>query len=131
MCGCSSTTRMCAGPRLFCSPTSSASRSSISVRSLVQRAASGVKADLRVNLTGAPVQLPGATATTETSRRFHAPARICAGPARRIRMSATETPPVWDLSDLYSGLDDPRIQTDLQDVLQRAQAFEAQYRGKI
>ena len=46
-------------------------------------------------------------------------------------MSATETPPVWDLSDLYSSLDDPRIQSDLQEVLQRAEAFEAQYRGKI
>ena len=37
----------------------------------------------------------------------------------------------WNLHDLYSGVDDPRITHDLDDALRRAQAFEASYRGKI
>lgn len=47
--------------------------------------------------------------------------------------TAPETLPAvrWDLSDLYSGLDDPRIAADNEAVLQRAQAFEAKYRGQI
>jgi len=38
---------------------------------------------------------------------------------------------VWDLSDLYGGVDDPAIARNLETALQRAQAFEATYRGKI
>ncbi|HVS40162.1 MAG TPA: M3 family oligoendopeptidase [Gemmataceae bacterium] len=37
----------------------------------------------------------------------------------------------WDLGDLYAGLDDPKIDHDLQTALQRARVFEAAYRGKI
>lgn len=37
----------------------------------------------------------------------------------------------WDLSDYYAAVDDPRIEADLAAALQRAQAFEATYRGKI
>jgi oligoendopeptidase F len=37
----------------------------------------------------------------------------------------------WDLSDLYDGVDDPRILIDLQAALGRAAAFENAYRGKI
>jgi oligoendopeptidase F len=37
----------------------------------------------------------------------------------------------WDLDDLYHGVDDPRIQGDLDAAQQRAQAFETAYRGKI
>jgi oligoendopeptidase F len=37
----------------------------------------------------------------------------------------------WDLSDLYGGVDDPRIGADLDAALKRAQAFEARYRGQI
>jgi oligoendopeptidase F len=37
----------------------------------------------------------------------------------------------WDLSDLYAGLDDPKIKSDLAAALERAQAFESAYRGKI
>lgn len=37
----------------------------------------------------------------------------------------------WDLGDLYSGLDDPRIEQDLLLAQQRAQAFESRYRGTI
>ncbi len=37
----------------------------------------------------------------------------------------------WDLSDLYSGPDDPAIEGDLDAALARARAFETSYRGKI
>lgn len=37
----------------------------------------------------------------------------------------------WDLSDLYRGVDDPRLTADQEDSLQRARVFEATYRGKI
>lgn len=37
----------------------------------------------------------------------------------------------WHLGDLYADVDDPRIQADLQQALERARAFEARYRGKI
>jgi oligoendopeptidase F len=37
----------------------------------------------------------------------------------------------WELSDLYAGVDDPAIGHDLDNALQRAQAFESAYRGKI
>ncbi len=38
---------------------------------------------------------------------------------------------VWDLSDLYAGVDDPRLTADLDSALERARAFEARYRGRI
>lgn len=37
----------------------------------------------------------------------------------------------WDLSDLYRGADDPKLTADQDNSLQRAQKFEATYRGKI
>ena len=37
----------------------------------------------------------------------------------------------WDLNDLYSGVDDPRITRDLEAARKRAQLFEATYRDKI
>ena len=37
----------------------------------------------------------------------------------------------WDLGGLYAGVDDATIEQDLQASLQRAQAFETAYRGKI
>jgi oligoendopeptidase F len=37
----------------------------------------------------------------------------------------------WDLSDLYSGVHDPRIEQDLESALTRAKAFEAAYRGAL
>lgn len=39
--------------------------------------------------------------------------------------------PSWDLSELYDGVDDPRIDQDLQTALSNAQAFESTYRGKV
>lgn len=37
----------------------------------------------------------------------------------------------WDLSDLYSGLDDPALERDLSSALERAHAFEQKYRGRV
>jgi len=42
------------------------------------------------------------------------------------------TPPVtWDLSDLYQGIDDPKIDADLNALEERAQAYAETYRGRI
>jgi len=37
----------------------------------------------------------------------------------------------WDLSDLYSGLKDKKIERDIKDLFQKSEAFEKKYRGKI
>jgi oligoendopeptidase F len=37
----------------------------------------------------------------------------------------------WDLSDLYAGPEDPRVEADLDAAHGRARAFESRYRGKI
>ncbi len=39
--------------------------------------------------------------------------------------------PSWDLSELYAASDDPRIDADLAEVLALAQAFEADYKGRL
>jgi oligoendopeptidase F len=44
------------------------------------------------------------------------------GPARGVR---------WDLSDLYAGPDDPRIEADLATGLERAKRFAAAHRGRV
>lgn len=53
--------------------------------------------------------------------------------------TATETAPVpdlhndvhWNLSDLYSGIDDPRIDQALEAAQARAEQFQADYKGRI
>ncbi|HEY3085387.1 MAG TPA: M3 family oligoendopeptidase [Candidatus Dormibacteraeota bacterium] len=37
----------------------------------------------------------------------------------------------WNLSDLFASPDDPEIEASLQQQLERAQAFEAKYKGKV
>ena len=37
----------------------------------------------------------------------------------------------WDLSDLYAGATDPKLDADLSEARQRAQAFESRWRGQI
>lgn len=37
----------------------------------------------------------------------------------------------WDLSDLYRDLDDPELEKDLMEALQRAQAFEGRFRSEM
>lgn len=39
--------------------------------------------------------------------------------------------PVWDLADLYAGNDDPRLKADLDRARQQAEAFEADFKGKL
>jgi oligoendopeptidase F len=39
--------------------------------------------------------------------------------------------PSWDLSELYNGINDPKIDADLADGLALAQAFEADYKGRL
>jgi oligoendopeptidase F len=46
-------------------------------------------------------------------------------------MTHTPTLPSWDLSDLYAGVDDPRIQQDLDAALAAAKVFQMDYQGKI
>lgn len=42
------------------------------------------------------------------------------------------TPPVtWDLTDLYAGADDPKIDADLQSLEERAKTFAETYRGRL
>jgi oligoendopeptidase F len=37
----------------------------------------------------------------------------------------------WDLTDLYSGADDPRLAQDLDQALERAETLGARYRGRV
>src|SRR5207249_2012050 len=37
----------------------------------------------------------------------------------------------WDLSELYQGPDDPRLEADLVEARRRAEAFAQAYRGKV
>lgn len=37
----------------------------------------------------------------------------------------------WDLSDLYAGIEDPKIEKDIKNIEKRARAFEKEYRNKI
>jgi oligoendopeptidase F len=38
---------------------------------------------------------------------------------------------LWNLSDLYAGIDDPQIDQDIQAIDQRAEQFASDYRGKV
>jgi oligoendopeptidase F len=46
-------------------------------------------------------------------------------------MSNSAAGVAWDLRDLYSGINDPKIAADLAAARKSAEAFEAKYRGKI
>ncbi|MDH3686483.1 MAG: M3 family oligoendopeptidase [Myxococcales bacterium] len=37
----------------------------------------------------------------------------------------------WNLSDLYAGVDDPKLDADLASALKRSQAFAKRYRGRV
>jgi oligoendopeptidase F len=43
----------------------------------------------------------------------------------------TSNLPSWDLNDLYAGPDDPALQRDMKETLDRAVEFENRYRGRI
>jgi oligoendopeptidase F len=48
-----------------------------------------------------------------------------------VRASSSAAGIAWDLGDLYSSVDDPGIEKDLGSAMDRAQAFESDFRGKI
>lgn len=59
-------------------------------------------------------------------------ARCCRAGNRNNPMTQTaETDVSWDLSDLFTGPDDPRIDQTLQDAKTQAEAFAATYQGRI
>ena len=39
--------------------------------------------------------------------------------------------PTWDLSDLYDGVDDSRLDSDLNSMADQAAQFEEKYKGRI
>lgn len=42
-----------------------------------------------------------------------------------------DSPQEWDLSDLYQGFDDPKLEQDLESLQQEAADFRSQFRGKV
>ena len=42
-----------------------------------------------------------------------------------------EDRPEWDLSDLYSGPDDPGLEADLSQAMKEAKVFQGRYRGRL
>ena len=52
-----------------------------------------------------------------------------ASPAKTLKSGSEGV--AWDLSDLYSGLNDSRIERDTNGLIKKSAAFEKKYRGKI
>ena len=51
--------------------------------------------------------------------------------ASRRRRAMLGALPVWDLSDLYRGMDAPEVKRDLERGAAMSAAFEARYKGKL
>ncbi len=52
--------------------------------------------------------------------------------ARRVaETEALETLPVWDLSDLYAGMEAPEVSSDLERSARLSEAFQARYKGRL
>lgn len=51
--------------------------------------------------------------------------------ASQAQHGAGDTLPRWDLSALYSGMEDPALAQDLADAQAQASAFSARYQGKL
>ncbi|MFT9400619.1 M3 family oligoendopeptidase [Acetobacter sp.] len=51
--------------------------------------------------------------------------------ASQAQHGAGDTLPRWDLSALYSGMEDPALAQDLADAQTQASAFSARYQGKL
>ena len=62
---------------------------------------------------------------------------LCAGPLEDVEENdivSTENTnglPTWDLSDLYDGVDDSRLDSDLNAMADQAAQFEEKYKGRI
>ena len=48
-----------------------------------------------------------------------------------MSQAATETPPEWDLADLYDGPDAPALEADVEEAAARAKAFNGRYAGTL
>jgi oligoendopeptidase F len=48
-----------------------------------------------------------------------------------VSTESTNNLPTWDLSDLYTGIDDPQLDKDLDGLIDKAAAFEEKYKGRI
>lgn len=48
-----------------------------------------------------------------------------------MTIAAIEAPQEWDLSDLYQGFNDPKLEQDLQSLQTQANEFRSQFRGKV
>src|SRR5829696_4999822 len=59
-------------------------------------------------------------------------AQLCHGRVRAVATTLTGAEQVeWDLSDLFEGPDDPRIESELDEALTAAHAFRERYRGRL
>src|SRR5262245_12229506 len=63
-----------------------------------------------------------AEATPTAAENTASGAATAGGPAAGVR---------WNLADLYAGADDPRIESDLEGALARAERFAARWRGRL
>ena len=39
--------------------------------------------------------------------------------------------PTWDLSEIYKGINDPKIKNDLNEIRKLSKAFKVKWKGKI
>ncbi|MEL6337570.1 MAG: hypothetical protein AAFQ88_13130, partial [Pseudomonadota bacterium] len=62
---------------------------------------------------------------------FCRPLREAEGPAAGAAAADLGTLPVWDLSALYAGEDDPKLEADLTAAERDVQAFAERYEGKL
>jgi oligoendopeptidase F len=69
-----------------------------------------------------------ATRSKQATRKTAAKRSAAKSPASNKSLGAL---PEWNLSDLYSGLDDPAIKTDLDRADADCAAFEIAYKGKL
>ena len=48
-----------------------------------------------------------------------------------VTSDISESLPTWDLSDLYQGINDPQLSSDMEEIERLAQKFEKTYKGTI
>jgi oligoendopeptidase F len=90
----------------------------------------GCSATLCQEATGA---LCGLSAMREQSsgRDVKEPYPRFKGKVERIDTMIQSTPPSWDLTDLYSDANDPRIENAIAEVGAASQSFAEEYRGRV
>src|ERR1700692_3580328 len=82
---------------------------------------------------GRPLRLGGSHAKWRRVRPLKRMPKISRKPAAKSKVGAARLGalPEWDLSALYSGLDDPAIKRDLERTDADCLAFEQDYKGKL